>query len=290
MGPTTAISRTVVLNNGVSLPRIGLGTYQAQGDDVVKAVKAALQAGLRHIDTAVVYRNEEQVAQGIRESGVPRSEVFVTSKIAPFQQGTSGAQQACKEITQRLGGFPDMLLIHWPAARGQGVTSPMNAELRLETWRVLEDELKNGHVRAIGVSNYEIHHLQELLQHAVVKPAVNQVELHPRRINTELRDFCAKHAIVIEAYSPLGRGELISHPVVHSLAQQLGKSAAQVLLRWSLQHGLVVLPKSISPARIVEWSDEQLMSAEWGLGVAQMSALDALDDGWKYCWDPKDVV
>uniref|UniRef100_A0A7S0RDB2 NADP-dependent oxidoreductase domain-containing protein n=1 Tax=Chlamydomonas leiostraca TaxID=1034604 RepID=A0A7S0RDB2_9CHLO len=286
-----APSAHIELRNGVKLPRCGLGTFKAAGDEVVGAVSVALRAGIRHIDTAQIYKNEELVSEGIRASGVPRSEVFVTSKVSPYQQGTDKARAACEAMVSRLGGeYVDLALIHWPGASKTDASSPRNAALRLETWRVLEEGYRRGAFKAIGVSNYEAHHLAELLAAAEVAPMVNQFELHPRRQCRQLVQLCEQHGVAVVAYASLGCGDLLGHPTVIKVAQQLGWEPAQVLLRWGLQKGAAVIPKSVRPARIAGFAPGALLGPGSRIPDAQMRALDGMEDGHKYCWDASGIA
>ncbi|EFJ40051.1 hypothetical protein VOLCADRAFT_108355 [Volvox carteri f. nagariensis] len=285
------LPRTITLHNGVELPAVGLGTFRAQGDDARTAVLAALRSGLRHIDTASIYKNEAPIRQALAESGVPREDVFVTSKVSPYEQGAGRARTAVEGIMERLGlQYLDLVLIHWPGVSRVAPDSPLNAQMRLETWRELEQLYGQGVVRAIGVSNYEESHVRQLLDKAEVKPMVNQFEVHPRRQRRELRRLCGREGIAVVAYTSLGSSELLSHPVVQQVAAEVGRTPAQVLLRWGLQEGCAVIPKSVRPERISEWREELLLGADWALGGSHMAALGALEDGHKYCWDPEGIV
>lgn len=264
-------STFVTLNNGAKIPQVGLGVWQS-GGKTKSAVAAALAAGYRHIDTAAVYGNEPQVGAALAESGVPRAELFVTTKLWNKDQGYDAALKAFDASLARLKlDYLDLYLIHWPVAG-----------LRLESWRALEKLYADARVRSIGVSNFLEPHLRELEGAAKVLPAVNQIELTPflQRAPTVAR--CKKLGITLEAYSPLTRGQRLSHPVVTELAAQTGKSSAQVMLRWGLQKGFVVLPKSVTPARI----DENATLFDFELDAAAVSRLDALEEGLVTGWDP----
>ncbi|KAI8477485.1 MAG: NADP-dependent oxidoreductase domain-containing protein [Monoraphidium minutum] len=286
-----SIQPSIALAGGVELPRVGLGTFKTGGAELRAAVNAALACGIRHIDTAAIYKNEDEIAKALwDEARVPRSSVFITSKISPYQMGAGKARQAAEEIMQRLRvDCVDLLLIHWPGASGVAATSPRNAELRLETWRVLEDLHAEGKARAIGVSNFEATHLRQLLAAARVRPAANQFEVHPRRPAAALRALCAAEGVAAVAYASLGCGALLSEPAVAAVAAEAGRTPAQVLLRWALQEGCAVIPKSITPARVAEFAPEQLLGG-WGLTIDQMGKLAALEDGHKFCWDPADIM
>jgi methylglyoxal/glyoxal reductase len=237
-------------------------------------VKYALKVGYRHIDTASFYGNEEDVGRAIRDSGVPREEVFVTTKLWNTDQGYDFALSACDTSLRKLGlGYIDLYLIHWPVP-----------ELRAESWRALVELKRRGSCRAIGVSNYTVKHLKELLDRSDVTPAVNQVEFNPFLYQKELLRFCEGKGIQMEAYSPLTRGHKLDHPVVLDVARRYSKSPAQVMIRWGLQHGLVVIPKSTRPERIKENSEV----FDFQLSSADMSKLDSLGEDLHTVWDPTD--
>ena len=261
----------VTLNNGAKVPQVGLGVWQS-GGKTKGAVAAALAAGYRHVDTAAVYGNEPQVGAALAESGVPRAELFVTTKLWNKDQGYDATLKAFDASLMRLKlEYLDLYLIHWPVP-----------DLRLESWRALEHLYADKRVRSIGVSTFLEPHLPQLEGAAKVLPAVNQLELTPflQRAPTVAR--CQKLGIALEAYSPLTRGQRLGHPVVVELAAQAGKSPAQVMLRWGLQKGFIVLPKSVTPARILE--NGALFDFE--LDPAAMSRLDALEEGLVTGWDP----
>jgi methylglyoxal/glyoxal reductase len=265
---------SVRLNNGVSLPQVGLGVYQAErGEETRNAVLAALACGYRHVDTARAYGNERDVGVALRESGVPREELFVTTKLWNDDQGYDEALRAFDASAARLDvGVIDLFLIHWPLP-GK----------RLDSWRALERLFAEGRVRAIGVSNFMVHHLDELLAVAKVVPAVNQIEVTPFLQQREVRAHCAKHGIVVEAYSPLTRGQRLGDATVARVAREVGRSPAQVLLRWGLQHDMVILPKSTHAERIAE----NAALFDFTLPSEAMAALDALEEGLVTGWDPR---
>jgi methylglyoxal/glyoxal reductase len=267
-------TETVLLNNGIALPRVGLGVFQAaHGAQTNGAVLEALHLGYRHVDTARIYGNEHDVGAAIRESGIPRSQVFVTTKLWNDDQGYDAALRAFDASQRRLGlETVDLYLIHWPLP-----------DLRLQSWRALERLYEEHRVHAIGVSNFMPRHLEELLGHAHVIPAVDQVELTPFHQQRDVRTICAKYGIVVEAYSPLTRGRRLGHPVVAEVARSVGKTPAQVLLRWGIQQDLVVLPKSVHADRIRE--NGQVFDFE--LDREQLAKLDALDEGLVIGWDPR---
>jgi diketogulonate reductase-like aldo/keto reductase len=273
---TTVTTSLVRLNNGIDLPRVGLGVYQApRGEETRGAVREALRIGYRHIDTARIYGNEKDVGVAVRESGIPRRDIFVTTKLWNDDQGYDSALRAFDASMSRLDlEYIDLYLLHWPVPRR-----------RLDSWRALEKLLADGRVRSIGISNFMVHHIDELLAHAKVVPAVNQIELSPFLQQREVRERCAKDGIVVEAYSPLTRGERLRHPAVVRVAQRAKRSPAQILLRWCLQHDLVVLPKSTHASRIAE--NAALFDFE--LGEDDMRELDALEEGLVTGWDPRDA-
>jgi methylglyoxal/glyoxal reductase len=265
----TGLMSTVRLNQGVEIPWLGLGVFQTEPGPVTeRAVRWALDAGYRLIDTAAMYRNEEDVGRAIRASGVARDELFVTTKLWYSEQGYESALKAGRESLARLGlDRIDLYLIHWPRA-----PSP---QTRLDSWRALERLREEGVCRAIGVSNYTVRHLEELRTHSSTLPAVNQVEFHPWVYDPELLRYLAQHAIQPEAYTPLTRGRRLDDPTVARIAQGHGRSVAQVLLRWGLQHGIVVIPKSIREERI----RENARVFDFALTPDEMARLDALRGG-----------
>lgn len=261
----------ITLNTGARIPRVGLGVWQS-GGATQRAVSSALQLGYRHVDTARIYGNEAQVGKSIRESGIPREELFITTKLWNQDQGYDKALKAFDDSLKRLGlDYIDLYLIHWPVP-GE----------RLESWRALENLFREKRARAIGVSNFLLPHLRELSAVAKVLPAVNQIELTPFLQRRETTALCRELGIAVEAYSPLTRGERLNHPVVLEVAAGVQRSPAQVLLRWNLEHGVVVLPKSVTPARI----EENAALFDFTLDTAAMAALDALEEGLVTGWDP----
>ena len=269
-----SLSSTVVLNNGVPIPRVGLGVFQSpRGEATRRAVGEALRLGYRHVDTARIYGNEQDVGVAVRESGIARAEMFVTTKLWNDDHGFDSTLRAFEASLTRLGLEQiDLYLLHWPVP-GK----------RSESWRALERLLSDGRVRAIGVSNFMPNHLEELLHRAKVVPAINQIEVTPFLQQRDVRAACDKHGIVVEAYSPLTRALRLSHPVVAEVARRLGRSPAQVLLRWGLQHGMVVLPKSTHTDRIAE--NAALFDFE--IPPQSMAELDGLEEGLVTGWDPR---
>jgi 2,5-diketo-D-gluconate reductase A len=265
---------TVTLNDEHTIPVIGLGVADLSDDEAERAVSAALDAGYRLIDTAAVYGNEAAVGRAIAASGVPRSELFVTTKLATADQGFQSSQDACKASLDRLGlDYVDLYLIHWPAEeRGAYVDS----------WGGIMKSKEVGDTRSIGVSNFTPEHLSMIIDLSFFVPAVNQIELHPRLNQAELRATHAEHDIVTEAYSPLGVGQLLDNPTVVSIGQAHGKTPAQVLIRWSIQLGNVVIPRSSSPERI----SENLDVFDFELTEDEMTTLNGLDDGTRFRPNP----
>ncbi|GAA1557323.1 aldo/keto reductase [Kribbella lupini] len=236
---------TITLNNGVEMPQLGFGVFQVPDDETTAAVTAALEAGYRSIDTAAAYQNEAGVGKALADSGIDRSDLFVTTKLWNADQGYDETLKAFERSRSLLGlEYVDLYLIHWPApALGKYVDS----------WRALEKLTTDGLVRAIGVSNFQPSHLDKLAETASIVPAVNQIELHPYLQQAEVRAYDEEHGIATEAWSPLAKGgSLLGEPVVQAIAERLGRTAAQVVLRWHLQLGTIVIPKSVTPARIAE--------------------------------------
>jgi diketogulonate reductase-like aldo/keto reductase len=266
---------TLRLNTGASIPQVGLGVWQTpRGATTRSAVQAALRAGYRHVDTARIYGNEEDVGRAVREGGVPREQVFVTTKLWNADHGYDAALRAFDASLARLGlEYVDLYLIHWPVAHK-----------RLDSWRALEKLHAEKRARAIGVSNYMRPHIEELLARAHVAPAVNQIELSPFLQRRDTCTLCQERGIVVEAYSPLTHGRRLDHPVVVEVARHVRRSAAQVLLRWGLQKGFVVLPKSTRAERIAE----NAAVFDFVLDDASMARLDALEENLVTGWDPAD--
>lgn len=268
---------TTTLSNGVNMPWVGLGVFKVEeGAELVQAVKTALVHGYRSIDTAAIYGNEAGVGQGIREAlaenTLTREELFITSKVWNADLGYESTLAAYEESLNKLGlETLDLYLIHWPVA----------GKFK-EAWRALETLYKQGRVKAIGVSNFQIHHLQELMEDAEIKPMVNQVELHPNLGQQELLEFCQDEGIQLEAWSPLMQGQLLEQPVLQAIAARHGKSVAQVILRWDLQRGIVTIPKSTKAQRIAE----NASLFDFSLSDAEMKQIAALDVGQRVGPDP----
>ena len=258
------LDERITLNNGILMPKFGLGVYKA-GDATIRAVKTALECGYRLIDTAAFYNNETQVGKAIRESGVPREKVFVTTKMWNQDQRDNRQEDAFHESLNKLKlDYIDLYLIHWPVP-GKFI----------DTWKYMEDFLASGKVRAIGVSNFLEHHLEELAAVSKVVPAVDQFECHPFLTRESLRDYCTSHSIIPEAWSPLGRGIVLESRTIAEIAKAHKKSAAQVTLRWDYQNGIITIPKSVDPKRIKENAD----IFDFSLTEDEMEKISDLDTG-----------
>lgn len=267
------------LNNDVKMPMLGLGVYKVEdGDVTIDTVKSALDAGYRLIDTAAIYQNEESVGQAIRESGIPREEIFVTTKLWNEFHGFDEALQAYQDSLDRLGlEYVDLFLIHWPM--------PRHGKF-IETYKALEQLYEEGRVRAIGVSNFEIEHLEQIIQSCSIVPAVNQVEIHPYLSQKDLIAFCKRYDIQIQAWSPLMKGrEALEDDTIVEIANRHGKSPAQVILRWHLQNGVAVIPKSVTPSRI----QENIQVFDFTLTEDEMVSMDALNRHERTGSDPKEM-
>ncbi|MEU5327129.1 aldo/keto reductase [Streptomyces parvus] len=271
---TTPTVPTLTLNNGVTIPQLGFGVFQVPDDETTAAVSAALEAGYRSIDTAAVYGNEVGVGRALAASGIPREELFVTTKLWNADQGYEATLAAFDASLAKLGlDHVDLYLIHWP--------TPAH-DLYPESWRALEKLAADGRIRAAGVSNFQPAHLSRLLETGTLVPAVNQIELHPGLQQSELRAFHAGHGIATEAWSPLAQGALLKEEALVSIAERHGKSPAQVVLRWHLQLGNIVIPKSVTPERIRQNIDV----FDFELSAADLDAVAALDRGMRTGPDP----
>ncbi|KAJ3019238.1 UNVERIFIED_CONTAM: hypothetical protein HDU68_010750 [Siphonaria sp. JEL0065] len=261
---------TTLLNNGLRIPSVGLGVYKATPEDCYKTVLAALKAGYRHIDTAAYYKNEADVGRAIKDSGIPRSEIWVTTKLAVNEMRTPTASfhKSLKELDT---GYVDLYLIHAPV---QGK--------RLQAWKEMEVLVEKGLAKAIGVSNFSVEHLQELLASSTIVPAVNQIELNPFLQHTDITEFCKEKGIVVQAYSPLTKARKLDDPVLVEISKKLNKSPAQVLIKWGLQKGFVTLPKTVNPARLVE----NIGVFDWTIPEESMAQLDAQECNFVTEWDP----
>jgi len=267
------IKETTQLNNGVDMPWLGLGVFQVMdGEQVEKSIHLALEAGYRSIDTAAIYRNERGVGQAIQSSGIPREEIFLTTKVWNGDQRDSRIQPAFEESLKRLKtDYVDLYLVHWPV-KGH----------YQETWQEMEKIYETGRARAVGVSNFLVHHLKDILEMGQVVPAVNQIEFHPHLLQDDLLKFCKEKNIQAEAWSPLMKGEIMEESTILALAAKYERTPAQITLRWNLQKEVVTIPKSVTPSRIIE--NAKIFDFE--ISQEDMRRLDALDRGRRIGPDP----
>lgn len=270
----------ITLNDGIAMPQLGLGVWKAaDGDEVVNAVQTALESGYRMIDTAMVYQNERGVGEGIRAAGLNRDDIFITTKLWNSDQGSETVRPALKASLERLGlEYVDLYLIHWPTP---------SRDLFVETWKEFIKLKEDGLTRSIGVSNFRIEDLERLKQETGVVPVVNQIELHPYFQQRELREYADKNNIRIESWSPIGgsKGNLLEDEVIASISERHHKSAAQVVIRWHIQHGLIVIPKSVNENRI----KENLNVFDFELSEDDMALLDGLDRSERNGPDPANM-
>ena len=268
------------LNNGIEIPSMGFGTYKMAPEDTKASVLCALRSGWRHIDTAAFYRNEAEVGEAVRESGIARSEIFVTTKLWNADRGYDSALRAFDRSQEALGlDYVDLYLIHWPA-------SPFFwddwKKINADSWRALERLYKEGRVRAIGLSNFMPRHILPLLEGAEIAPMVDQIEFHPGWMQQDCLDFCREHSIVVEAWAPLIKGEALSHPVITGIAGRLGWTPSQVVLSWVRACGVVPLCKSVTPSRIAE----NLAALSLEIGPEDVAAISALHAVGGRCYNP----
>lgn len=270
------ISTRVKLNNGVEMPWFGLGVFRSEdGAEVENAVKTALKNGYRSIDTASIYQNEKGVGKGIKDSGLKRDEIFLTSKVWNTEQGYESTLMAFHSSLERLQtDYLDLYLVHWP-----------KGEKSKDTWKALEELYAQGKIKAIGVSNFLIHHLEDLLPECKVVPAVNQVEFHPELIQPELLDYCQGKGIQMEAWSPIMKGRVNEIPEIIDIAAKYGKTPVQVVLRWDIQKGVITIPKSVKPERII--SNGNIFDFE--LAPEDMAIIDGLDKNKRIGFHPDEV-
>ncbi|MGY1640485.1 aldo/keto reductase [Geodermatophilus sp. SYSU D00703] len=265
---------TIRLNNGVEIPQLGFGVFQIPPDQTAEATRTALEVGYRHIDTAQMYGNEKGVGEAVRTSGIPREEVFVTSKLNNNRQTRDDILRSFDESLAQLGFDQlDLFLVHWPLPTVSDYVA---------RWKVLEEIYASGRVRAIGVSNFQPHHLRNLFGATEVRPAVNQIEVHPYLANDEARTFGAEHEIVTEAWAPIAKGKVSDDPAIKEVAESLGRTPAQVTLRWHVQRGDVVFPKSVTRSRV----EENFAIFDFELDESQMAAMSGLDRGDRTGPDP----
>jgi 2,5-diketo-D-gluconate reductase A len=260
---------TIELTSGAKIPQLGFGVYQIDPDETAAAVKTALDIGYRHIDTAEMYQNEAGVGQGIRDSGVDRADVYVTSKLNNGFHEPDAARKAFDETLSKLGfDYVDLFLIHWPLPTLYGGDF-------VSTWQTLEEFRRDGRARSIGVSNFQVGHLERLARETDTVPAVNQIEVHPYFVNDEVRAYCRENEIAVEAWSPIAQGAVLDDPVVTEIAEREGRTPAQVVLRWHVQRGDIIFPKSVTPKRI----EENYALFDFELSGHDVDALTALDKG-----------
>jgi 2,5-diketo-D-gluconate reductase A len=274
-----AQSPMITLNNGIQIPQLGFGVWRVPNAEAVPAVAKALEVGYRHIDTAALYHNEEGVGEAIRASGVPREDVFVTTKVWPTDYGREAALASFEASLKRLAlDYVDLFLLHWPAP---------GRDLYVETWQAIEGLVTadDDRLRAIGVSNFHEHHLRRLVAETDVLPVLNQVELHPTLTQAGLRAVHRELGVVTEAWSPLGQAADLRHPSITAIAERLGRTPAQVIIRWHLQLGNVVIPKSVTPDRI----EENIDVFDFELSDADVADIESLDAGNRLGPDPNHV-
>lgn len=270
-----SISPIIELNNGIKIPQLGLGVYKVPADEVDQNVSTALELGYRHIDTASFYENEVGVGKAIRNSNVNREDIFVTTKVWNDQHGYQNTLDSFENSMEKLGlEYIDLYLIHWPMP-----------ETYLETWKALEHLYKQGRVKAIGVSNFLVHHLKKLFKNSEIKPVVNQIELHPKLQQRSTVEFCKENEIVIQSWSPLGRAMYLDDPIINKIAESHGKTTAQIIIRWHLQHDLIVIPKSVRKER----QKENISVFDFELSTEDMEKIDQLDEGYRLGTHPDEI-
>ncbi|MCW2909245.1 MAG: 2,5-didehydrogluconate reductase [Actinomycetia bacterium] len=266
----------VMLNNGRTIPQFGFGVFQVKPEDTVEAVSTALQAGYRHIDTAEMYGNEKEVGAAIAKSGLDRADLFVTSKLSNDAHLPDDARVAFDLSLEELGlDYLDLFLIHWP------LPTRYDGDF-VSTWKTLEEFYRDGRARSIGVSNFQPHHIRRLHTEAEVPPAVNQIEVHPYLTQDGVRGFCAEHQIAIEGWSPIAQGEVLDDPTINEIAERAGKTPAQVVLRWHIERGDIIFPKSVTASRI----RENLAIFDFELSGEDVEAISALNKDQRTGPDP----
>lgn len=279
-----SLTDSFTMHNGKTIPCIGYGTYKTSEEEVYDAVIAAIKAGYRHIDTAAFYKNEAGVGRAVRECGVPREEIFVTSKVWNTDRGYENTKKAFAESMERLGlEYMDLYLIHWPANKKQ--FGDEAKKINADTWRALEELYAEGKIRAIGLSNFLPHHIEELMEGAKVKPMVDQIEFHPGWAQLEISEYCRKKDIVVEAWSPLGRKDALDNEVLREIGAKYQKGTAQVCIRWVMQHGILPLPKTVNPDRMAENADV----FDFELTAEEMRTIDELKNLGGQCALPDEV-
>ena len=266
----------IMLSNGKSIPQFGFGVFQIEPADTVEAVSTALKTGYRHIDTAEMYGNEREVGEAIAKSGLDRGDVFVTSKLSNDAHLPDDARAAFDLSLEELGfDYLDLFLIHWP------LPTRYDGDF-VSTWKTLEEFYRDGRARSIGVSNFQPHHIRRLHAEAEVPPAINQIEIHPYLTQDDVRGFCAEHQIAVEGWSPLGQGRELDDPTIREIAGRIGKTPAQVVLRWHIERGDIIFPKSVTPARI----KENFAIFDFELSGEDVQAITALDKNERSGPDP----
>ncbi|KMK78033.1 aldo/keto reductase [Alkalihalobacillus pseudalcaliphilus] len=260
--------KNVTLNNGIQMPQLGFGVWKVEDEQATAAVAKAIEVGYTSIDTAMIYRNEVGVGKAIADSAIPRDELFITTKVWNADQGYESTIKAFEESLEKLGlDYVDLYLVHWPTPE---------FDTYVETYQALEKLYHDGRVKAIGVCNFEVEHLERILAECEVVPVLNQIECHPYLAQNELKEFCKKHDIFVEAWSPLDQGgDVLKDPVIEQIAEAQGKTAAQIVLRWHLQNNTIAIPKSVTPSRI----EENFQVLDFELTDEEMAKINQLDSG-----------
>jgi len=271
-----SLKTTRKLNNGVEIPVIGLGVYKVdEGETVYDTVRSALEIGYRHIDTASLYKNEEGVGRAIADSGIPREDIFVTTKVWNDEQGYDETLAAFERSLERLNmDYVDLYLVHWPV--------PGKYK---ETWKALEKIYEDKRAHAIGVSNFHPHHLDDLMKDATIKPVINQIELHPQLSQVEVREYCQEHHIAVEAWAPIGKASYLDHPVLEELAEKYQKTAAQIIIRWDYQNDIITIPKSVRASRQKENAD----IFDFELSEADMAKIEEMNNNNRLGMNPDEL-